>query len=567
MKKAFLFLILITFFGFWIRIYNVGTAPSGMLIDEVSHGYNAYSILKTGKDEFGTAYPLTFKAFGDYKLPAYIYSSIPFIKTFGLNSFSVRLPSVIAGTLLIIAVYFLFRSLSFSFKNSLIAALITAGSPWTIILSRFAWESNLALLFFTTGIIFLLRSLSKNNIYYLILTGFFFGLTWYSYITYRLITMLLIIPFTIYLIKTRYIKIPSLLIIATAFLIVISPLIPSLFSTSGTARLKQTSILSKTNTTGALEEINESRIYCTEKSPKILCYLNSNKILVIPRIITERYFEMFSLNFLFVKGEEARYLSIANFGLLPIFLVPFFLFGFVKLIDKSAINGKDYIKIFLVLGLLISGLPSSLAGAPQRVQLSALYPFVLILMMLGFIFLKEKIKINFIRNIYGSLTTILLIFFALFFLFNYTHVHLRKFEITYNNYIAELMQYISKQNKETQIYIKDFFPHPIMYYAFYSKLDPKIYQQSVNFGLAAEDGFFKAVKLGNINIQKEPLAVISCKAKQNNTPTLIITDEKIPAKTLYIGMNTDKVLGLFYAYDSESLINNQVSCNNLLKTN
>ena len=50
--KKNIFLIFIFFLAFFIRIYSIHTTP--LLWDEASLGYNAYSILKTGRDEYGT---------------------------------------------------------------------------------------------------------------------------------------------------------------------------------------------------------------------------------------------------------------------------------------------------------------------------------------------------------------------------------------------------------------------------------------------------------------------------------------------------------------------------------
>src|SRR5260221_9154250 len=94
------FLLLIVGLAFTLRFYNVSDNPPALSWDEVSIGYNAYSILKTGKDEHGRFLPLdTFIAYGDYKPPLAIYLTVPFVAVFGLNELSVRLPSVLFGTM------------------------------------------------------------------------------------------------------------------------------------------------------------------------------------------------------------------------------------------------------------------------------------------------------------------------------------------------------------------------------------------------------------------------------------------------------------------------------------
>src|SRR5512146_3517555 len=76
-----------------LRFINLNAMPPALNWDEVSHGYNAYSILTTGKDEWGVSFPTIFRAYGDYKLPAYIYLTAVSEKFLGVDAFAVRLPS------------------------------------------------------------------------------------------------------------------------------------------------------------------------------------------------------------------------------------------------------------------------------------------------------------------------------------------------------------------------------------------------------------------------------------------------------------------------------------------
>ena len=125
------YLMAIIFLAIFLRVIFLNEVPNGFYSDEASIGYNAYSILKTGKDEHGMLLPLYFKAFGEYKNPVYIYSAIPFIKIFGLNEFAVRLTSALFGTLTVLFTYFLAKEL-FHKRVGLWAALFwlyLPGSP------------------------------------------------------------------------------------------------------------------------------------------------------------------------------------------------------------------------------------------------------------------------------------------------------------------------------------------------------------------------------------------------------------------------------------------------------
>src|SRR5258706_212435 len=89
-----------------LRFFQLGTNPPSLDWDEASIGYNAYSILKTGADEYGNILPLSFRSFDDYKPPVYIYLAVPSVSLFGLNEFAVRLPAAVIGVIAVIAVYF-----------------------------------------------------------------------------------------------------------------------------------------------------------------------------------------------------------------------------------------------------------------------------------------------------------------------------------------------------------------------------------------------------------------------------------------------------------------------------
>ena len=73
-------LVFIVFLAVLLRFFKLGSIPPHLTPDEAALGYNAYSILKTGKDEFGKTFPLVFKSFGDYKPGLYVYASVPFLK-------------------------------------------------------------------------------------------------------------------------------------------------------------------------------------------------------------------------------------------------------------------------------------------------------------------------------------------------------------------------------------------------------------------------------------------------------------------------------------------------------
>src|SRR3989344_146367 len=109
-KNAILILILII--ASMLRLTSLSSIPVGFNDDEAAFGYNAYSILKTGQDEWGKVLPFpVFESFGDWKLIFYLYSVLISVAILGLNEFAVRLPSVVFGIAAVFAAYLLAKKL------------------------------------------------------------------------------------------------------------------------------------------------------------------------------------------------------------------------------------------------------------------------------------------------------------------------------------------------------------------------------------------------------------------------------------------------------------------------
>src|SRR3989338_1833480 len=168
MKRVLALLGVITFIAVFLRLFNLGKTPIALEWDEVALGYDAYSILQAGRDQFGHFLPINFRSLDDWKPPLYVYSSIPGIFLFGLNDFTVRLPSAVFGSLAVILVFFLVRELfrNHSEKNqlALLAALFLAISPWHLQFSRAAFETNLSVTVTIAAVLTFLVGIRKGNL-------------------------------------------------------------------------------------------------------------------------------------------------------------------------------------------------------------------------------------------------------------------------------------------------------------------------------------------------------------------------------------------------------------------
>src|SRR5258708_1390029 len=128
----------------FFAVYKINVAPPGFNADEAAFSYNAYSILKTGADEYGTFLPVRLKSFGDYKMSLYFYLSVPFIAMFGLNEIGARALNMFLAAIFPFAIYFFTKEL---FKNKIIgvtSALLISVCLGKGMIERQAHEALLA---------------------------------------------------------------------------------------------------------------------------------------------------------------------------------------------------------------------------------------------------------------------------------------------------------------------------------------------------------------------------------------------------------------------------------------
>ena len=141
MRAKYLLLVLLLAAG--LGFFRINQVPPALNWDETAIGWNAKTIWEMHIDEYGTRFPISFKSFGDYKAPLYIYLTAPVVGIFGSSEITVRLVSVLAGIVSVGLIYWLAGPA---------AAILLAISPWHLLLSRPALEANLALMWILAGI-------------------------------------------------------------------------------------------------------------------------------------------------------------------------------------------------------------------------------------------------------------------------------------------------------------------------------------------------------------------------------------------------------------------------------
>ncbi len=231
-KVVYLILTIIVIVAAVLRLYQLGSVPPSPDWDEAALGYNAYSILETGKDEYGKHLPVILRSFDDYKPALYAYLIIPLLLFFDLNTFVVRLPSALFGIIAVVATFFFVREL-FREKNSNVISLLSAGllaiSPWHIQFSRIAFEAQVGLSFNILAMLFFVKGIKRPI--FLTLATIFAGLSIYVYQSEKVYLPILFGIFTIIYWKQIW-AIPKkwILIALFAGLVVVLPMAHSLVS-------------------------------------------------------------------------------------------------------------------------------------------------------------------------------------------------------------------------------------------------------------------------------------------------------------------------------------------------
>ncbi len=474
--KNLLILFVILVLGASVRFWDLAKFPISLNWDEVSLGYNGYSILLTGKDEWGTKLPLIFKAFGDFKLPVYVYSTVGSISLFGLTPFAVRFPSVIAGIVAILGIFLLARELSF-FKSDrispLVAAFILAFMPWHFFISRPALEANLSLSLTIFGLYFLVRSLQRS--FNAITSALFFGLALHTYNTSRVYIPLLLLTFVV--IYFKKIKIDKFIVgsVITLF-IFIAPILMQVITGSGLARYSKLAILNEST----IYQIGEARR--NSSLPPLIAKFVHNKPIFFVNETLKNYISYFSLDFFNQSRGSQSQFAIPNHSLLGLPILMLFIIGIFKMFRLLSLpDGR-----FVVAILLLAPIAASLTYDPPQ----ALRPTP---MIIG-ITLIASVGFKLLYSLLGKFRVVLigLVIFTVFVNFykftndyrtNYTTEYASSWQYGYEQVLS-----LMHRHQADKYFVTKKLGEPHIFYAFYERINPSILQdetRSVRFEKSA----------------------------------------------------------------------------------
>jgi 4-amino-4-deoxy-L-arabinose transferase-like glycosyltransferase len=477
MKK--LILILIIILAAVLRLWQIGQVPISLDWDEASLGYNAYSIMQTGKDEYGKVLPVVLESFGDYKPALYAYLIIPFLSIFGLTEIAVRLPSACLGIIAVLLTYFLTKELLKRTDLALIASFLLAISPWAIHFSRVAFESNIAMAFNLAAILFFLKGLKKPLL--LSISAIFFSLSIYTYQSEKLfVPLMLLILIGVFFRQLKRLPKKNIIISALVLIILVLPItIFTLTNQNGLARAKGVSFLSDTN---SLLQKNVKIVQLDRERGDYIGLLFDNRRVVYVKTAIQGYLSHFDLNWLFITGDSTNRHHAPQMGLMYLVELPFLLIGFYFLLFNSFIPIDKKTKIFLLLWILAAPIPAALTtGVPHAVRTLNVLPSLQIITALGLIIVA--IRISKLRI--SKLKTLTFALLFSFFIFNFSFF-INQYFVQQNYYYAsewnygyrELIEFIKPihtKYKKVIVSSQGYLDQSYIFFLFYNKYDPHKY--------------------------------------------------------------------------------------------
>lgn len=477
----------------------MSTNPPSISWDEASIGYNAYSILKTGKDEHGKFMPVdTFAAFGDYKPPVPIYLTVPFIALFGMSELSVRLPSVVAGALSVWVVYLLVLELFAKSKQKVLLAFVTAGllaiSPWHIMLSRAGFEANIALLWILLGAWLVRKAAGNPTLLYICWIPFVAGIYTFNSARYAGPLIALGVAFSVYKqLLTHKRQLAFGIVISFVLLL---PILPHLVSKESRLRFNEVSIFTDLRTV-----LTANARQAQDGSGKVSMVVHNRRIGYLREYLIH-FFDHFEPRFLFVHGDGNPKFSIQDTGQLLVIGAPFLIYGILAIFSEFPAVGW-----LLVWWLIVSIAPAAVAReTPHALRVENALPVWLIFTSFGIVswirsLATQKNKLY----IFIAVCGLFILNFSYFWhtlMAHYPKEYSGEWQYGYKNAILLAQKLRSEYDT---VVLTESIGRPYIYALFYGKIDPTEFWKTKDASFDAA-GFYNVYGFNTYRFTREGVA-------------------------------------------------------------
>lgn len=482
-QKRVLFLLFLfsIFLSAFFALYKFNECPPCINADEAAFGYNAYSLLKTGADEYGTTLPVRLKSFGDYKMPLYSYLSVPFVGIFGLNETGIRALNVFIAILFPLVIYLLVKELFEKEEIAVIASLLVGVSLGKGIVERHAHEALLAaILIVVSGYYFIriMKYAMKKDVVFFVLSITF---ALFSYQSSRLFAVFFLLCFIWYFFIKKFSnavkKLLFALFIAALLIFAVTDIIYK------PARVQN---LFLTNTAGFQMRIAE----INGEGGNKLFY---NKLTIGVRDLVFNHIAYFSPQFLAINGDANYRFGFPRMAPMTVLEYIFIFIGIYFLFKQ-----KERWRYFLLSLLLISPLTAALSWADISLT-RGLFLLIVALLISSYglyhiIMLPKKKNLRYALLAALILSESLMLFYSWdFYLNHYTKRAIvgRYWQCGYE----DLGKYLKENyNKFDKFYITRKHGEPYIFALYYLQYPPETYQSQATLSAPDEFGFGQVEK-------------------------------------------------------------------------
>lgn len=533
---AFVVVLLVLAIAATLRLFALSNIPSSFDWDEASTAYNAYSVLKTGKDEFGQNFPILFRAYDAYVPPLLVYLNIPSIFLFGLNEFGGRLPNALLGVLAVWGFYLLVKELFGNRKLALLCALFLAISPWHIKYTRVDFFASLPVVFIVFGTYFFVKAVKgrKRKTVLLVISCICFVLSIFSYYSAYVFVPLFAI-FLCFLYRRN-------LNIKTVFLF----LLPLVFAAVLLLKILPGGNMRFTGVTYLSDPELIEQEAADASSEGLLGKITHNRRIIYLQRSLDGYFKHFQFDFLFGKADSVGRMVVpgSGFGLLYLWDLPFLIAG-----AYFALRNRQKGTLLFLGFLSLAPFPASFAlPQPASTRVFIIVPALVFLSAYGFW--------NLTRLRFKVVTLFLLLLLTFnFYLFAhqyFMHFPKAKSAAWFWGY-KELFNFLNSQEwKSSKVhfafsYGDDNLNQSHIFTLFYNKVDPAMYQSAggTRLGCQGTAGHFSFGRYSFVpyNCPKEKYDLA-----QIGSGDLIVTARELDVRRNLKVVNNMDGTGAFFVY-------------------
>lgn len=476
MFKTKLILIFIIVIAIILRFWQLGNVPISPDWDEASLAYNAYSILNTGRDEYGKLLPISLESFGDYKPALYAYLAIPSIFLFDISTFAIRFPSAVIGAISVLLTFLLVKELFKNEKIALLSSFVLAISPWHIQFSRTAFEANLGVFLNILTALLFIKGLKRP--YLLFCSAITSGLSIYTYQSEKifapLFMLLLVIIFRNELkeIGKKYF-VPFFVI---GFLVVIPLLVSTVLNPQSLNRARSTSFIAESKFFSHTPE----RVSVDKENNDYLGIVIDNRRVVYLKQSIGAYLSHFNPNWLFIQGDLPRH-HAPNMGLLYHLELPLLLIGLYSLVFGK-FSRKT--KLFIFSWFLIAPIPASVTNdVPHAVRTLNFLPTYQIFTALGIysaLLWLFNLKAKYLKYSVLFVVCLGILFNFLYYLNQYFSQQNYYYSKDWQYGYEEAVRFVLSQKDYEKVIVSNQVPldQSYIFFLFYSKYPPTDFQNA-----------------------------------------------------------------------------------------